>query len=187
MRIAPRLAPFVAWMALAGCRDATEPTPPAAPADTKAIDRLLMLMGERLAIMQDVSRWKWNHKVPITDRDRERRVLEAVGERGAAAGLDRDEVTRFYTAQIAAGKLLQQSNFDTWEEGQHVPFAGIAPLAELRERIDALNSQLLESLAATRDVPAQTALDRAETVLRGKGITPAVRAAAMAPWREQGR
>src|SRR5262245_2970129 len=89
---------------LAGCR---QPAPPPLPADTTSVDRLLTIMNERLALMHEVARIKWNEKKPIEDPIRERELLEVMAKTGAAMGLDPHEVRWFLASQIEAAKIIQ--------------------------------------------------------------------------------
>lgn len=164
---------------LAGCR---QPAPP--PVDTQAVDRLLTLMNERLALMHEVARFKWNEKKPIADVIRERELLEAMAAKGAAMGLDPHQVRWFFASQIEAAKIVQQADHTRWAEEKRGPFETVPALAALRSQIDELNVKLLAAMLETKDVPAVIVLERAETILAGDGITPNVRSAATAPWRE---
>jgi hypothetical protein len=53
---------LVPWTA-GGCRPAQVPDGPGR--DLVALDRLLRLMAQRLALMHDVARWKWNARQPV--------------------------------------------------------------------------------------------------------------------------
>jgi chorismate mutase len=164
-----------------GCRGrhAGEPSP--------AVDRVLGLMQQRLALMHDVARWKWANGAPISDTAREARVLDAVAERGRGRGLDPASVRRFFAAQMEASKLVQQADFDRWRAGRESP-APVGPdLAASRARIDALDNEILDALAAIGPSPlgprAGPAARRAEALLDGDGIDSAARDRALSPLR----
>jgi chorismate mutase len=74
--------------------------------DLVAIDRLLRLTAQRLALMHDVARWKWNAGRPITDPERERELLQSVVVRGRQRGLGPDLVDPFFAAQLEAARLI---------------------------------------------------------------------------------
>jgi chorismate mutase-like protein len=96
---------------------------PVAPTqDLATLDRLLHLMGQRLALMHDVARWKWNAGKPITNAQRERGSLRSVVQRGRAKGLDQDLVRSFFTAQMESARRVQQAEFDRWKANNQSPF-----------------------------------------------------------------
>src|SRR6516225_6924487 len=99
--------------------------------------------------MHEVARWKWNAGQPVTDAERERELLHSVVERGRGKGLDSDLVRPFFTAQMEAARLVQQADFDRWKAAKQKPLAGKG-LAELRQRIDELNRELIDALAEAR-------------------------------------
>jgi chorismate mutase len=151
------------------------------------LDRLLHLMEQRLVLMHDVARWKWNAGAPITDPQRERELLQSVVERGRGKGLDPDLVRSFFAAQMEAARLVQQADFDRWKADKHGPFADTTSLAVLRQRIDDLNHELIDALAELRprlsELAVQQALPRrAEEILTVNGLT-GVRERAIAPLR----
>jgi chorismate mutase-like protein len=151
------------------------------------LDRLLRLMEQRLALMHDVARWKWNAGKPITDPKRERELLQSVVERGWGKGLDPDLVRSFFAAQMEAARLVQQADFDRWKAKEQKPFADTTSLAVLRRRIDDLNRELIDALAEVRPwlsgLSVQQALpQRAEEILIGDGLA-GVRETAIAPLR----
>ena len=75
---------------------------PVAPGrDLADLDRLLRLMGQRLALVQEVARCKWNACLPVTDAQRERELLHSVVERGRGKGLDPEQLRSFFAAQAA--------------------------------------------------------------------------------------
>ena len=144
-------------------------------------------MRQRLALMHDVARWKWNTGKPITDPQRERELLHSVVERGRGKGLDADLVRSFFAAQMEAARLVQQADFDRWQANKQKPFADTTSLAVLRQRIDHLNRELIDALAELRPRlsgrSVQQALpQRAEEILTGYDLA-GVRETAIAPLR----
>jgi chorismate mutase len=172
-------------LAASGCQRADVSVAPGR--DLAELDRLLRLMGRRLALMHDVARWKWNAGAPISDPGRERESLQVVVDRGRVKGLDPDLVHSFFAAQIAAARLVQQGDIDRWEAEGRRAFAGATSLAVLRQQIDHLNGELIDALAEVQprlsaSVMQRALPQRAEEILTGEG--PAgVRETAIAPLR----
>jgi chorismate mutase-like protein len=172
-------------LAASGCRPADAPVAPRR--DLADLDRLLCLMERRLALTHEVARWKWDAGKPITDPQRERESLQSVVERGRLKGLDPDLVRSFFAAQMAAARLVQQADFERWEARQPESFADPTSLAVLRQRIDDLNSELIDALAEVHPwlsgLTVQQALPRrAEEILTENGLA-GVRETAIAPLR----
>ena len=168
-----------------GCQSADEPGLPRR--DLADLERLLRLMRQRLALMHNVARWKWNTGKPITDAQRERELLHSVVERGRGKGLDADLVRSFFAAQMEAARLVQQADFDRWQANKQKPFADTTSLAVLRQRIDHLNRELIDALSELRPRlsgrSVQQALpQRAEEILTGYDLA-GVRETAIAPLR----
>ena len=108
-------------LAARGCRPAGAPDGPRR--DLADLDRLLRLMRERLALMHDVARWKWNAGQPVTDHQREHDLLRSVVERGRGKGLGPALVRSFFAARMEAARLVQQADFDRWKANKQEPFA----------------------------------------------------------------
>jgi chorismate mutase-like protein len=138
------LAPLTAG----GCRPVDVPDRPGR--DLVAIDRLLRLMAQRLALMHDVAQWKWNAGRPIKDLQREREVLQSAVEHGRGKGLDPDLVRPFFMAQLEAARIVQQAEIDRWKASKQRPFADTTSLAVLRQRINQLNRELIDALTEVR-------------------------------------
>ena len=151
-----------------------------------AIESLLKLMKQRMLLMHDVARAKWNAKTPLADPDREKAMLRELAEKGRALGLDPAFTSSFFAAQVEASKLMQRDDFRRWEAERRGPFTEALDLKrDLRPRIDALNSKLLTTLAKARPVlrSADEPIIRrlAVKALDGEGITPEVRDSAVRP------
>jgi chorismate mutase-like protein len=176
---------FLAPLAAGGCRPADKPVPPRR--DLEDLDRLLRLMQQRLTLMHEVARWKWNAGQPVTDAQRERELLHSVVERGRGKGLGPEVVRPFFAAQLEAARLVQQADFDRWQANRQGPFADTKSLAVRRQRIDQLNRELIDALAEVRpwlwgQTGQQGVPQRAEEILTGDD--PAgVRETAIAPLR----
>jgi chorismate mutase-like protein len=159
--------------------------PQSSRGDLTGLDRLLRLMGQRLTLMHDVARSKWNARQPIAAPQRERELLRRVVEQGRARGLDPKFVESFFVAQMQAARLVEQADFDHWKTVKQMPFNGTTSLPILRRRIDNLNRELLDVLADVSPVLSSAAIQqalpqRAEKIL--VGVCPAaVRHTAIAP------
>ena len=128
---------------LAGC--ASQPLPP----DSEKIDRVLVLIQQRLGYMDDVARNKWNSGAPIEDLPREREIIEAIGREAPVHGLDPEIARDFFRAQIEASKIIQNARFAEWRARNQPPFADIPDLRnQIRPALDALTPALLAALAA---------------------------------------
>jgi chorismate mutase len=159
----------------------------AAAADAqRPVAALLGLMRQRLLLQHQVARYKWHARLPITDAKREQELLDRAEAQARGLGLEPSFARDFFRAQVQAGKLVQQTDFDTWQRGDAMPPAAGPDLTALRLQIDGLNRSLLVALkeAATglsEEGGRRAVRDRAEVVLQGRGITAEVRRAAGAP------
>jgi chorismate mutase len=143
-------------------------------------------MGDRLALMHDVARAKWNAKRPVGDPEREQVLLRQMEEQGQEHGLAPEFTRDFFAAQIAAARRVQEDDLARWRAEGCGPFADAPDLAALRWRIDGLNRNLLGALAEARprlgDARTRDQLLRwSREAFAGEGITDDVRTVAVAP------
>jgi chorismate mutase-like protein len=152
---------------------------------------LLLLMRDRLALMHDVARAKWNAHRPVADPDRERALLREMEERGRAHALDPALARAFFAAQMEAARCVQEADIRRWQSEGHSPFRDAPDLATLRQRIDRLNLDLLAALAASRPLLQDEARREAipgwaRQVMVGEGIGDDVRTVAIRPLVKEG-
>jgi chorismate mutase len=178
-------------LVLAGCGVSTGPTsvepskPPAV--DPAVVDPLVRLIHQRLLLMHDVARWKWNAGSPVHDPQRERAIVAELSEFARTLRIDPDFAAGFMRAQIEAGKRMQEADFARWTAAGQGHFAEVPDLPSVtRPRIDAVSRQLLTELARLDSqlrTPAlrQALVQRSASILIGEGIDEHVRAAALAP------
>jgi chorismate mutase len=111
------------------------------------LDTLLRLIGERLAVMPDVARHKYNSGAAVEDLPREAQVIEAVTAQAVEAGLDKDLAARFFQAQIDASKMIQSERIAAWKAEGHAPFTGVPDLKTvIRPKLDVLTPAMLAAL-----------------------------------------
>lgn len=161
-----RCIPFVAILTtlLAGCDECVlsprksrgEPqrgpliTPGGSPKAKTDTSRLDTVVARRLAIMPAVARWKWEHKLPIEDRDREAKLIADFVHRAEARGHDPAAARQLIEDQIDAAKAIQRDCFRRWNENPPQPDSLVLDLAtQLRPRIDELTNQLLDAVVTS--------------------------------------
>lgn len=115
-------------------------------------------MADRLRLARDVAWFKYTHRQPIRDPQREAQVLDRISALAAARGMPPAPVRAFFTAQIAAACAEQEALIRAWRRGAPTPAAPPRDLrTAIRADIDAANLALLDALTQ----PARTA-SRAE-------------------------
>ena len=133
---------------LAGCQ--MPPPAPQSSTDTAKIDRLLVLIDQRLDVAPMVAQAKWNSGAPISAPEREAQILQQVAAEAAAAGVDPAFAHDFFQTQFEASKEFQERQHAQWRSEGQPPFAPAPDLArDVRPLLDALTPQLI---AALRDV-----------------------------------
>lgn len=131
-------------------------------AEDDALARLLALIGQRLDVMPDVAKHKFNTGAAVDDLPREAQVLAQVTAQAAAGGVAPDLAERFFQAQIDAAKTIQRARIAAWKAEGRGPFADAPDLAnDIRPKIDGLTPLLI---AALRD--AAPALARPDAGVR---------------------
>ncbi len=144
-------------------------------------------MRERLDLMHEVAKTKWNARRPIRDPQREAALVSDMVERGRSHGLDPDFTRAFFVAQIDAAVAIQEADFRQWQGEGHPPFADTSELAVLRQQIDTLNADLLVALSkahgALRAANGQEYL-RLRSAEWFAGLPPPVRDTALRPLHE---
>jgi chorismate mutase len=144
-------------MLLAACA-----APPPA-SDVEKIDRVLMLIHQRLGYMDDVARNKWNSGAPIEDLPRERAIIDEIGAQAAGYGLNPAFARDFFRAQIEASKTIQRARFAEWHAKKQPPFKNVVDLRDrIRPALDELTPELMKALAAAQ--PGMSTSGRAEVV-----------------------
>lgn len=140
-------------IALPGCLSAEAPSAVVDQQESAArldadLERLLALVQNRLDLMHNVARWKWDHGQEIADPVREAALLNRTEQLAHELGLDAGLAGRFMSAQMDAGKLVQRADFGRWETQPPSPDDPFPDLqTELRPRIDEINREMLKILA----------------------------------------
>ncbi|MBL9212035.1 MAG: gamma subclass chorismate mutase AroQ [Opitutaceae bacterium] len=123
------------------------PWPRAAPGAIR-LEPLGELMAERLALMPDVARYKWNTRTPVEDPVRETQIIAALQREAEVLGVPAGWAERFFRAQIEAAKVVQRELFAQWTEAGQGALADAPDLAAVtRPRLDALTARMLRELA----------------------------------------
>jgi len=177
-----RAAAVLVAVLLAGC---AHPPPPAA--DASKVDRLLVLVRERLELAPAVAQAKWNSGAPIEDLPREREILDAVARAAPGYGLEPRAAVAFFGAQIEAGKVVQQALHRDWRAQGRPPFAAAPDLGrELRPAFDRLTPELLAALGEAQPAIARAGgralvAEAAGRIMAGAPGGAAAEEAALAP------
>jgi cyclohexadienyl dehydratase len=143
--LAAVLAVAVPGLVVAAELAAPVPAPPLWNEAT-LVDRVLLLVDERLALMPLVAAAKWQHHQPAPDPAREAKVIAAAGERARRLGLEPAPVEALLALQIRFATDRQQQLIGHWDASGYdgPPAPDLAN--ELRPRIDRLSGELLGAL-----------------------------------------
>jgi chorismate mutase len=178
---------IVLALLLAGCQ-MQPPEPP--DEDKAAIDRMLVLIDERLDVAPLVAQSKWNSGEPIEAPEREAQILDQVAEDAEAAGVDDAFARRFFDKQFEASKQVQRRLHHQWLQEGRSTFADPPDLAEeVRPVLDRLTPQLIEALADMQRIAevegAGRYLDQRAAELIQDDFDGEPRDVAIAPLRER--
>jgi chorismate mutase-like protein len=115
-----------------------------------SVDALRDLMAQRLSMMEDVARHKWNQQTAIEDLPREQKIIASLQEQALALGIPAAWAEQFFRAQIEAAKQIQSEHFAQWRAKQQTKFENVPNLdTVIRPRLDQLTTQILRELAMT--------------------------------------
>ncbi|MBY0574742.1 MAG: gamma subclass chorismate mutase AroQ [Undibacterium sp.] len=125
------------------------PWPNASPASIQ-FDELRELMAQRLTLMEDVARHKWNQQSEIEDVPREQKIILSLQKRASALGIPSAWAEHFFRAQIEAAKQVQRDYFLQWHNQQQAQFTQVPNLdTVIRPQLDQLTEKILHQLAMT--------------------------------------
>lgn len=114
--------------------------------DNAAVDRILELADQRLALMPAVAAVKWQTQAPIFDPPRENAVIQRAQDLGAPMGLARDPVKRLFELQVRLAREVQGSLHDEWQTHGFSYSEPVTTLTALRPRLDGLTVDLLQAI-----------------------------------------
>ncbi|MFK3649677.1 gamma subclass chorismate mutase AroQ [Lysobacter enzymogenes] len=116
------------------------------PAPAAGFGRIAELSAQRLLLADQVAASKRASGKPVEDVGREGEQLVKVREQAAARSLPPERAAAFFQAQMEANKLVQYRLLaEPARAGKPVD------LAPVRERLDAINAQLLDALPGALD------------------------------------
>jgi cyclohexadienyl dehydratase len=129
------------WAVLAYAR-----TPPTFSDPSAEVLRVSELMAARLQLMPDVAAWKFVHRLPVQDPERERLVRQAAVQRAQALGIEAAGAERLFALQIELARRVQQTAIERWRSTATQPTAARSLDAELRPALDDLGTRLLQAI-----------------------------------------
>ncbi|MES2206211.1 MAG: chorismate mutase [Pseudomonadota bacterium] len=108
---------------------------------------LISSVAQRLTFADQVALYKWNNAQSIADPQREQQVLSHTVQQAASYHLSSDYVSRFFSDQIEANKLVQYVLFANWHRFGNLPVAPASDLKRnIRTKLDQLQTILLQQL-----------------------------------------
>ena len=144
-------------------------------------DKLVSLTQKRLAMMNEVAGFKWNHRQEVHDPAREKESLARLLGKAKESGADAKLVTRFFTAQFEAARLLQQDRIAGWQKDNILAPETAELKKDLRPVLDQMNDELLDALVNLHkhwkdvDSSLQNRVRQQARAIAGPGINAAIR------------
>jgi hypothetical protein len=121
----------------------------AEPRRSGSLTPLARLILERILLADKVAAAKFGTGRPIDDPVREHQELDRVAELSVDMGLDPRASTEFFRDQIEANKVVQRGLHALWTDHPELrPSARPDLTGEIRPRLDALTTQILDGLRA---------------------------------------
>jgi cyclohexadienyl dehydratase len=114
--------------------------------DDAAVERILELADQRLAVMPAVAAVKWQTHAPIFDPPRENAVIQRAQDLGAPMGLVSDPVKRLFELQARLAREVQGSLHEEWKVHGFSYSEPVTTLTALRPRLDGLTVDLLQAI-----------------------------------------
>jgi chorismate mutase-like protein len=138
-------------------------------------------IAARLAVIEEVARYKWNMRLPAHDPAREAALLEKTLDDATALGLDPGYARAVVEAALDASRSLQVHAFERWRHESRPMFEHVRDLdRELRPELDALTHRLLMEVHDSRDLLGTCA---ARAALESPAhVDPAIWAIAIEPF-----
>ena len=137
------ILPFLALLALLS---ASAQAAPAFVDPASDIDRIVDLTVQRRALMREVAAWKWLHRKPIEDRERERELLERTRAQGLVLGIEPNALARFFELQMRWARREQERAFEQWQRDASKLPTPRDLAGELRPQLDQIGTELLRAL-----------------------------------------
>lgn len=115
--------------------------------DLSSVFKLREVLIQRLTVMPDVARYKWNNDIPVEDLEREARLLAVTVARAEEAGIEENFAANAVQAQMTASKLLQSNLIEGWRENNQEKFENVPDLVnDIRPKLVELTPRLLLAL-----------------------------------------
>ena len=109
---------------------------------------LKLILTERLAIMEDVARYKFAHDIPVEDTAREDNIVSAFVASAEQYGISAPQAEQLIRSQIAAAKTLQRQMISDLASGRSEMIRSPDLIHDIRPRLDRLAPVLLATYAA---------------------------------------
>jgi cyclohexadienyl dehydratase len=130
----------LAWLCAPAARAATFEEP------QKDVREVFDLIGARLELMEAVAAYKHSRHLPIADRAREEKVLDATVANATVLGIEAASARQLFSLQIQLARKVQQHFIAAWTASNDVHGATPDLNRELRPRLDDLGERLLRAI-----------------------------------------
>ncbi len=151
------------------------------------MDTLLTLIKERLILMQDIAKWKWNNAMPIENATEEKALHAEVALIAQKLDLSPEIAANLMQAQFNSSKLIQIDAFETFAR-QDLDVVEGAPksIEPLKMRASELTSMILTQaknlLPKTSNGELKVAIkEKANEILTNSGISETATKEAILP------
>ncbi len=151
------------------------------------MDTLLTLIKERLFLMQDIAKWKWNNAMPIENASEEKALHAEVALIAQKLDISPEVAANLMQAQFNSSKLIQIDAFETFAR-QDLDNVEGAPesIDPLNERASELTSMILmqakKLLPKTSNGELKIAIkEKANEIITNSGISELATKEAISP------
>lgn len=151
------------------------------------MDTLLTLIKERLFLMQDIAKWKWNNAMPIENASEEKALHAEVALIAQKLDISPEVAANLMQAQFNSSKLIQIDAFETFAR-QDLDNVEGAPksIDPLNKRASELTSMILmqakKLLPKTSNGELKIAIkEKANEIITNSGISELATKEAISP------